>query len=547
MTVATRPRLPRVSTMAERVRPHAPTLAVVGAVLLVLLSHGVNMLHYPYLEGDEGTYFGQGWSVFHAWRLAPYTYFYDHAPGGWIQIGIWQALTGFLHPAYGLASGRIFMLVVQVACALLIFRIARKASGQLWVALFAVAVFSLSSYGIYYHRRILLDNLATVWILAAVALLCGRVGLRHVWLSALALGIAVLSKEVAIAVIPACGILVARQVDRDRRILAVVGWLAVTAMTISIYPLMALLKSELFPAGSALGGSGRHVSLICSLMWQSSRAPDGGILDRSSAFWAQATSWAHAEPLLVIAGTGAALLAVVALRHRPVPSMIAWMAISLWLFLGRGGVVLSFYLVPLLPLLALSLALVVGAGVQDMRTRARPIRRIGAPAVAVAAVAGSLTLCAVAYERSDHQTWTGDPVAAQVDAVKWVEHHVPSNSRMVIDMSMWQDLRHPSGGAPSFSRAHYYWKVGQDPRIRRGVFQDSWHNVDYVIASPQLIEDTRNNGFAVVTGALAHSVSVRLFDTGGWPIDVRRVDPHATGLVSPRPPKVESAPSCMDA
>ena len=41
-------------------------------------------------------------------RLAPYTYFYDHAPAGWILLAAWMALSGGPH-AFGstIDSGRV--------------------------------------------------------------------------------------------------------------------------------------------------------------------------------------------------------------------------------------------------------------------------------------------------------------------------------------------------------------------------------------------------------------------------------------------------------
>jgi hypothetical protein len=533
-TVATRsrtaPRPPRKVLPATTPRLRPTTAAALLVVVVVVLTHGINMFGYPYIEADEGTYFSQGWAVFHDWRLAPYTYFYDHAPVGWIQLGIWQAITGDGLFGYGLASGRVFMLLLQIGSALLLFKIALRVSGRPWVALLAVSMFALSAYGIHYHRRILLDNVATFWILVSLALIVGRLGLRRVWLSALALGVAALSKEVAVALIPAFAVLVARRVPSENRVFAVVGWLALALTVVSLYPLMALLKGEFFPSGTGLGGGSPHVSLVCSLIWQSSRAADGGLLSASSAFWESATTWIQQEPLLVIGGTAAAIVSVVAFRRDVVLSMVGWSILSLWLFIGRGGVVLVFYLVPLLPLLALALALVAHRTVELVRRRA-PVRAAPALAagVASAAFAGSLAFAWIAYARTDEGLWTQDAVEGQVRASDWITAHVPRDSRMIIDMSMYQDLRHRGG----FAHAHYYWRAGQDPQVRREAFRDDWRQVDYVITTPQLVHDTAENRFPVVAAALEHSVPVRAFDTGGWTVVVRRVDPAVEGMKLP--------------
>jgi hypothetical protein len=534
-----------------RWRPGTGTLIPVALVIgAVLVAHAWNMFHFPYLEGDEGTYFSQGWAVFHLGRLAPYTYFYDHAPLGWIQIAIWGLFTDHVRFTYALASGRVLMLLYQGGAVLLVFTIAGRMSGRVWVAVLAVAIFGLSSYGIFYHRRVLLDNVATCWILLSVYFLVGRVTLGRVWLSAIALAIAVLSKEPALAVLPAMAVLVARQAPREARLFAVVGWVALVGSLISLYPLLALLKGELFPSGSALAGSHPHVSLLCSLEFQTSRGADAGILSSSSAFWHAATSWSYREPLLVIGGSAAAALAVSVFRRRRVLSMLGWMVLSLWLFLGRGGVVLDFYLVPLLPLLALCLALVAGECVSALR-RILPRRLVSerlAPPISAGVgallVCGCLTGVALGYAHAGHGLLTKRPADAQVRAIQWVRAHIPPSSNMIIDMYMYQDLHYPQGGAPVFPHAEYYWKVADDPEVSRRTFHGDWRNVSYVITTPQLTYDASVNGFPTVVPALEHSVSIAGFNSGGWDVEVRRVDPRIT-VTSFATQHHQSLPSCM--
>ena len=543
-TAVARREPPSALEMRHWLYAHRLRLAIAGVVLLVVVSQGINMLHYPYLEDDEGTYFSQAWAVFHLGRLSAYTYIYDHAPLGWIQIAMWQLLTIDHRFGYALASGRVLMLLFQIGSAVLVVLIGQRATGKVWVGAFAAAMFSLSTYGIFYHRRILIDNVATFWLLLSLYLLVGRVTLRRVWLSGVAIGIAILSKETAIAVVPALAVLAARQTPPVNRLFAVSGWVALAAGVCATYVLLALLKGELFAAGTLLGGHRAHVSLLCSIQWQASRASDGGVLESSSAFWQLAGSWAHSEPLLVIGGTLAAALSVVLLRRRAVIAMIGWCVLSLWLFLGRGGVVLAFYLVPLLPLLALSVALVVHEAIAAAR-RLRPGWRATGPALGALAVACAVALALLGYMRSDRGMWTKDPVAGQVDAVKWIERHVPASSRMVIDEYMWDELHDPPRGVPRFADAQYYWKVGVDPSVQRRGFADNWRKVGYVVTTPQLVEDTAHNDFPIVTPALEHSVPVAAFNTGGWQIEVRRVEPQAPVEFNLLAGKGPRQPPCM--
>src|SRR5262249_47879637 len=101
--------------------------------------------------------------------------------------------------------------------------------------------------------------------------------------------------------------------------------------------------------------------------------------------------------------------------------------------------------------------------------------------------------------------------------------NLPADSRLVIDPYLWVDLRETPNGAGGFPQAHAYWKVDRDPAVRNGVFGDDWRKVDYVIATPQLVQDMRAARLDLVASAWEHAAAVAAFDSGGWPVEVRRV------------------------
>src|SRR5688572_6273317 len=74
--------------------------ALILALMIVgMLAHAVNMFDVPAFtfNGDEGIYTGQALAVLRDGRLAPYTYWYDHAPAGWILLAAWMAVSGGPH------------------------------------------------------------------------------------------------------------------------------------------------------------------------------------------------------------------------------------------------------------------------------------------------------------------------------------------------------------------------------------------------------------------------------------------------------------------
>src|SRR5262249_37356997 len=152
---------------------------------------------YPYYEDDEGTYMAQAQVVVTQGKLAPYTYWYDHAPVGWMQIGLWTLLTnGFNTFGFSVNSGRVFMLVLHGVSRLLLLGIAKKTTQSFFPGVLAILIFSLSPLAIANQRRVLLDNVMTVWMLLSLYLVLGEHRrLLHYVASAIAFGIGFLSKE----------------------------------------------------------------------------------------------------------------------------------------------------------------------------------------------------------------------------------------------------------------------------------------------------------------------------------------------------------------
>lgn len=508
-----------------------------GVLLLAAVAHGLNMQNFPYYENDEGIYVSQAWAVANAGSLAPYTYIYDHAPVGWIQLAAISVLTGgFYSFGTSIETGRVVMLAIQLVSAGLVYVIARRLTGSVALAIAASLAFSLSAYGIYYHRRILLDNVATVWMLASVALLLRqRLSLTTVWASALALGISVLSKEVTIFLVPAMALLVVHRVHRTQRWLAGIGWLSLVGSIISMYVLLATLKGELFPAPALPGQIAAHVSLLGTLAEQAARGRDGGLLESGSQFWITALAWAVQEPLLIVGGTSAAILSVAMFRWRREAAIFGLMTLSMWLFIGRGGVVLPFYAVPLLPLLAINLVTVLDAGRRLLRSIVGyVVRRPAIPErgalVATAAVMVALVLPgyvngAGGFERDPLILWRGAEASAQREALDWVKANLPADAAIVIDRYLWTDLQAPPAGeAQRYALAHDYRKVDSDPYIRENVFIEDWRNFDYLVYSGQLVHDVQADDLTFVGTILEHSTRIATFDSGGWPVYVNRVD-----------------------
>ena len=501
-------------------------------LLVVLLSiaalaHGINMLHFPYFFDDEGIYLSQAWAVSTQGSLAPYTYWYDHAPAGWILIAGWTLLTGgFETFGTSVAGGRVFMLVLQIVSTGLVYWITLWLSGRRLAGAVAVLLFALSPLGIVIHRQVMLDNITVAWVLGSIALVAApHFSLRRAWLSAALLGVAVLSKELTVFLLPGMAYFVSVRSHPSYRWIATSTWILVAASVISLWVLMAVLKQELFPTGTFLGGTHEHVSLLGTLQFQASRAPDGGILQADSQFWISALNWSRDDVVLVAGGAIAAILSLLFFRTRREIAILGFLTLSLVAFLARGGIVIGFYVGPLLPLLAINIALLMGVGLDTVqRIRWKP-GFLGPPTslAVLAAVMVGMVPNYTGQNADAMRLWTSREADAQVQALGWVRRYLSPETAMMVDSSLWTDLHGGSGGVPSYSLAHYYYKMGRDPDIRDDVFNGDWRNVDYAVVTPSMGGDISLSEMVLPNRVFANSDPVTRFDTGGWPQEIRRV------------------------
>ena len=486
-----------------------------GALIVVALAvHAYNMFGYPLFLGDEGIYMSQAYAVLRLNALTPYAYWYDHAPAGWLLIACWTLLSGgFTTFGTAVDGGRVLMLVLHVASLVLLFRVAMRLTGNLFVAVAAGLLWSLSPLAVLYGRLVLLDNIMIFWLLAATVLL-----LRHngkIWPllgSGLCFGIAVLTKENAILVLPAFVYGLWTLVDQHHARFARAGWLFVALATISLYFLYAALRQELiaWPIATPLSGAAGPVSLVGTLLWQLGRG-GGAPWDPSSDFVRLLTStWLAKDAWLLSLG----LVAVVwNLFQRPRRRLIGLLGLLALLSVAHGGVVLDFYILPALPFLALNVALAV----EDLAARGRTPALLPLAVVAAAALGwGNLS--------RQPELFTLRLTSIQRQALAWLQAHVPPKAQIVVDDDLWVDLRGGQPGKPSFPGAHSHWKVAGDPAVYQGLFANTWRNIDYLVLTPGLDRIFAQAPDTLAYAAYRHSTPVARFAMGNAAVEIRRVD-----------------------
>ncbi len=503
-------------------------------ILIVLLcisgvTHGYNMFGFPYFENDEGTYMSQAWSLLHLNKLSPYTYWYDHAPFGWILLALWVKLTGgFYTFGFSLYSGRVFMLILHLISTGLVFTISNKLSKNTWVGIIATLIFSLSPLGLYFHRRILLDNIMIFLILLSYCTIIMQ-NKRIVYYigSAFLFGFAVLTKENAIFFLPAFVYTLYLNADTSHRFLILAKWSLIVFFIGLFYILYALLNGELFPYGSSLGGQTPHVSLLGTLAYQASRGSDA-LPSSGSSFSHMLTLWVQQDIFILYVGLLATLIVgVISLVQKKYFYFSIFMLnLFCWLFLVRGGLVLEFYIVPALPLLALNIALAVDLLLSPLKDRLGKFTLHtlhGLVCVIILFIYGTTNSISRAFgvNNSGHNFFTVNQTRSQLQAIDWLRKNIPSNSVVLIDDYSHLELRDPAN--PSgvyFPNAVWYWKAGLDPKVQSDILKDSAESIDYMARTPQMEHDVSTGSLGLVAGAFSNASYVTEIQEAGWGVEI---------------------------
>lgn len=472
------------------------------------------MFHFPYYENDEGTYLSQAWSLIKFGKIAPYTYWYDHAPAGWFFIALWFELIGSFF-AFGTSvdTGRVFILILHVLSTFFLFDIARKLTGRLFPAVISSLIYSLSPLAIYFQRMVLLDNIMTFWVLLSIWLLIQtRLTLKYVILSSICFGIAVLTKENAVFFLPGLLYILYSYVHKNHKLFAISLWISISFSFISLYFLYAIFNSELFPQGF-LGNNSPHVSLISTYKLQLERGTNYSLWDPRSDINISFIQWLHSDMYFVLSTiivTFCSLfLSIKIKRFRIVMLLVCFFL----LFLVRGKLTIAFYVIPLIPFAALLIALFLDLLVSKWFLTRSTFSYNLASIILTIFVIGSF------INYNFYRSFTADETSPQIQTVDWIKSHLDPQSKIIIDDAIYVDLhdmRYP--GDKIFPHADWFWKVEKDPQVQRETFNNDWMNIDYIILTHDILKQIKDYSF--IKKSLENSHPMKLFNNGKTDIQI---------------------------
>lgn len=512
------PATPREPSVARRRAKRLDRLVVSALVAVVAAATGAGVDLWPAINGDEGIYTNQMWSVLHG-SIEAYTYSYDHPFFGWSMIApfSWMAeRLGASGTGMAVLDVRVLMVGLAALDAALLYHVAKRLGSSRFFAASAVVLWGLSPLAVTLSREVYLDNIALPWFLASLLLALDP--LRRQWhymAAGVCFALSVLSKETFLLMAPALVWIIAQRTRGQLRSIALTSTLACVCAVGALYPLFALLRGELLP------GQG-HVSLWEGQIWSQlvARAGSGALWDKTSQRYALVTAWLHMDTWLPAAGVASTALAVPIRRLRPV---IAAVALNLAILLKPSGYLPGMFPIGVLPLLALLLAGVLDAAHRHLRVIPVLPKRAGRILAAGLVVAFAVVTVRSYVPNDLRFSTTDDVVAPYVAADRWVTTHLPRSANVLTDPVFYVDLIH-HGFAHQWRGAIVYYQYDLDPESFKKL-PGGWRDLQYVIVTPAMRDQISGKALALprTAAAIAHGYPIASFGRGSNKIVVEKI------------------------
>lgn len=502
-------------------RKHTERTGLVAVLLVMLGVQLVNIGGWPYFTSDdEGTYYAQAWAVLHG-KMAHYTYWYDHPPAGWIQLAPAIGLLSLVPDLSTATGGRVAQTLWGTTSAWLIYRLCKNLRVSHWGSLIAVLVWGLCPLVVFWNRRLLLDNLALPWILAALvfATLPSRKLLHHIAVG-VCFGVAILTKETSLLAAPAILVALWHYSFKPTRWFSMVGAVTMGALVLSLYALEAAVKSELLP------GPG-HVSIATAVQWQlSDRQGSGFVLDPDSLARRLVNGWLHEDWRLLALGLVFGALCLFSSRLRLVGVLLATYGV---VALRPDGYLPEMIVITILPFCAIAVVAVLDS-LPRLSSRRR-LKQLGTALTALITMTG-LGWLGTSWAAGDRSAFTRNDNASYHDALSFVTANLPRDTVILTDDVYWNDLVKAGWSGDGWSGPLWYYKIDRDPLSQEKFLPGGWRDVDYVLTGRPMATLVENGTVSPTTdpkvmAAYNHSSVVKQWGEGYLLIQLRKVDKTA--------------------
>lgn len=492
---------------------------IVGVALLVIaVVHLVNINNWPLFFDDEGTYVAEAWSVYARGQLAHYTYWYDHPPGGWLQLAMIFAPLRAIGLDTSVLLGRYAMVLYTLASAALVFKLCRNLGLRFAFAVVAMLLWGLCPLVVFEARQVMLDNLAITWLLAAfVCATSRRQYLSRHLLAGACFAVAILTKETTVVLAPVLLYALWTHCYRATRWFSLTASVMTTTLLVSIYPLYALLKFEL------VAGPG-HVSLQDAIAFQlGGRAGSGAVWDPSSVAHDTVRSWLFYDHLLLVSGLAAGVVCLALRRLRVIGlSLLVLAAVAL----RPGGYLPLMYVISVLPFAAVAVA-GLGQWLFDQLSRIRVARLPLGRVTAFVGCVLALAALGAQWTTKNADALTDRPNDPYYSALAYVEQNLDPRTPILVDDSYWNPLVDAGWNSDGWHGAIWYFKLDLDPVARERELPNGWKDAGYILVNDVMVQNFDGlSKLPQLSEGYRHSYVVQQWGSGQTLVQLRKIDPQ---------------------
>lgn len=455
-----------------------------------------NIGHFPKMIGDEGIYVAQAWWLAHFGQLGPYTYWYDHFPLGWAQIGVWQLLVGptsFLQSS--VITSRIFMGIILGGTSTITYLLTYRLTKSVWNSLLASIIFITSTLTLTFGRMVLLDNIAVFWFLLSLLLVISSPRrLRNLIFSAVTLSLAILSKESLLFFLPPY-LFIINYLNKENphKKYAILTSSTTIFFLLSFFPLLSVLKGELFPAVN-------QVSFLNTLLYQAGRGSGLPFWMTGSHFREMLSIWVSIDPVLIFLGS-ISILIVPFLNSAFSQKFVTMFILFFFFFLIRGGQIYDFYIIPLLPLLSINISILINYFENIVKSKILSLILLG-------------SLLTYFFTNSLYLFAT-DATKNQLDATSYLKQ-LPEGSLIVANNYSYLDLV-----IHGKNTIHWYQKVETDPSIQLSI-----GSISNILLDEQFSRELASNQLPFLKGQLNNQSIISAFGSPLSPGQI--IKPYST-------------------
>ena len=217
------------------------------------------------------------------------------------------------------------------------------------------------------------------------------------------------------------------------------------------------------------------------------------------------------------------------MRENGIPSLLiaGTLALEIAFYLARGSVILDFYVIPLIPMYALSIAFVADRALQRIPI---PFVRVAIPVLAAAMLllpaGGYLLTHGQKGQLQANDVYYLPLTYLQQEQISWIQHNVPPNAKIISDDDIWVALH---DGHPSYPYDVSHWNAVGDPVVLNKEFDGgNWQDIDYIAMSngmrqAMIVNNTGGQENWILNALDHHSVEVWHAGRGNIQVEIYKV------------------------